>query len=270
MVIDLFDEKDMILESKNLTKVFTSYKGEALIACNQVSLKVYRGKTLGIVGESGSGKTTYIRMLMNLEKPTSGEILYHHKNIHEFSQKEVWESRQNIQMVFQDPWAAFSPKMKVIDILTEPLMNYGRLRNSEKKEKTLELLNMVELPENFLYKYPQNMSGGQKQRLGIARAISLEPEILICDEATSALDVSIQKTIIELLVQLQKEKGIAIIFICHDLALVQSFAHQVAVMYLGNIVEVLDGDKVKEATHPYTQKLLSSIFSLHMEPYKNS
>lgn len=128
---------------------------------------------------------------------------------------------------------------------------------------------MVELPENFLYKYPQNMSGGQKQRLGIARAISLEPEILICDEATSALDVSIQKTIIELLVQLQKEKGIAIIFICHDLALVQSFAHQVAVMYLGNIVEVLDGDKVKEATHPYTRKLLSSIFSLDMEPYKN-
>lgn len=135
MVIDLFDERDMILESKNLTKVFTSYKGEALISCNQVSLKVYKGKTLGIVGESGSGKTTYIRMLMNLEKPTSGEILYHHKNIHEFSQKEIWESHQNIQMIFQDSWAAFSPKMKVIDILTEPLMNYGRLRNSEKKKK---------------------------------------------------------------------------------------------------------------------------------------
>src|SRR3712207_9186665 len=112
MVRDLFDEKDMILETKNVSKIFTTYKGESLRACNQVSLKVYKGKTLGIVGESGSGKTTFIRMLMNLEKPSSGEILYHNKNINHFSKEEIWENRQNIQMIFQDPWAAFSPKMR--------------------------------------------------------------------------------------------------------------------------------------------------------------
>lgn len=268
MVKDLFNEKDMILETKNLTKVFTTYDGGALVACNDISLKVYKGKTLGIVGESGSGKSTYIRMLMNLEKPTSGQILYHGKDINKFSEQEVWENRQNIQMIFQDPWAAFNPKMTVMDILTEPLSNYNRIKKSEKKEKALELLKMVELPEEFLYKYPQNMSGGQKQRLGIARAISLEPEILICDEATCALDVSIQKIIIELLVRLQKEKGISMVFICHDLALVQLFAHEIVVMNKGNIVEKFEGDKLKEAKHPYTKKLLDSVFSIHMEPYK--
>lgn len=266
-VKDLFDEKDMILETKNLTKIFTNYDGSFLTACNNISLKVYKGKTLGIVGESGSGKSTYIRMLMNLEKPTSGEILYRGKDINKFTKQEIWQNRQNIQMIFQDPWAAFNPKMNAMDILTEPLLNYGRIKKSEKKEKALELLKMVELPKEFLYKYPQNMSGGQKQRLGIARAISLEPEILICDEATCALDVSIQKIIIKLLVRLQKEKGISMVFICHDLALVQLFSHEIAVMNKGEIVEILDGAKIKEAKHPYTRKLLDSVFSIHMEPY---
>lgn len=268
-VRDLSKEQELLLETKNLTKIFTKYDGSSLVACHEVNLQVYKGKTLGLVGESGSGKTTFIRMLMNLEKPSSGEILYRGKNINHFSKKEIWENRQQIQMVFQDPWAAFNPKMNVLDILTEPLFNYKRLEKAKKKEKAIELLNMVELSEDFLYKYPQNMSGGQKQRLGIARALSLEPEILICDEATCALDVSIQKTIIELLVRLQKEKGISIIFICHDLALVQSFSHKVAVMYLGNIVEILDGEKVKTgATHPYTKKLLNSVFSIHMDSYQ--
>ena len=270
MVRDLSNDlKEMILETKNLTKVFKTYDGKDLVACNNVSLKVYKGETLGIVGESGSGKTTYIRMLMNLEKPTSGEILYRGQNINKFSEREVWENRQKIQMVFQDPWAAFNPKMNVLDILTEPLLNYKRIKKSEKKEVAIKLLKMVELPEDFIYKYAQNMSGGQKQRLGIARAISLEPEILICDEATSALDVSIQKTIIELLVKLQKEKSISMVFICHDLALINSFAHEIAVMNKGNIVELIDGSKVRDSQHPYTKKLIESVFSIHMEPYKN-
>lgn len=159
----------------------------------------------------------------------------------EFQRKETWENRQNLQMVFQDPLASFNPKMKIRDILTEPLMNYKKIKRSERTAKAKELLRMVELPEDFVDRYPHNMSGGQRQRISIARALSLEPEILVCDEAISALDVSVQESVIELLVRLQKEKNICMIFICHDLALIRSFAHQIAVMYLGHIVEILPG-----------------------------
>lgn len=246
---------DVILETKNLTKIYEKSNDKKVVACNKVNLKIHKGKTLGIVGESGSGKTTLVNMLMDLEKPTSGEILYHGRDISKFTKQEVWENRQNIQIVFQDPWSAFNPKMNVMQILTEPLMNYGRLKKSERKQKAAELLKMVDLPEEFVTKYPQNMSGGQRQRLGIARAISLEPEILICDEATSALDVSIQKNIVELLVKLQKEKNITMIFICHDIALIESFAHEIVVMYHGDVVEVIEGGQISEkAKHPYMNR----------------
>jgi oligopeptide/dipeptide ABC transporter ATP-binding protein len=265
----LFHESDVILKTNHVIKQFPASKGRTLTACNDINLKVYKGKTLGIVGESGCGKSTFVRMLIQLDDPTSGEILYHGKNIVEFNQKEKWLNRQNMQMVFQDPLASFHPRMKIIDILTEPLRNYGLLDKKEKEAKAIELLKMVDLPENFLYRYPHNMSGGQRQRVSIARALALEPEILICDEATSALDVSIQKNIIELLVKLQAEKNISIVFICHDLALIQSFAHQIAVMYLGNIVEVIPGEKVRDqSAHPYSKALLSAQFSVHMDPSK--
>lgn len=180
-----------------------------------------------------------------------------------------WLNRQNMQMVFQDPLASFDPKMKIVDILTEPLINYGKLKRSEKESKARELLKMVELPEDFTDRYPHNMSGGQRQRISIARALSLEPEILVCDEATSALDVSVQESVIRLLVRLQKEKNISMLFICHDLALIRSFAHQIAVMYLGNIVEVIPGEDVTEKSlHPYTQALLGAQFSIHMDQNK--
>ena len=166
-----------------------------------------------------------------------------------------------MQMVFQDPLASFDPKMKIVDILTEPLINFGKLKKSEKENKARELLEMVELPGDFVDRYPHNMSGGQ--RISIARALSLEPEILVCDEATSALDVSVQESVIELLVRLRKEKNISMLFICHDLALIRSFAHQIAVMYLGNIVEVIPGEDVTEyAVHPYTQH-----FWVHSSPF---
>ena len=158
---------------------------------------------------------------------------------------------------------------KIVDILTEPLINYGKLKRSEKESKARELLKMVELPEDFTDRYPHNMSGGQRQRISIARALSLEPEILVCDEATSALDVSVQESVIRLLVRLQKEKNISMLFICHDLALIRSFAHQIAVMYLGNIVEVIPGEDVTEKSlHPYTQALLGAQFSMHMDQNK--
>ncbi|MDO5345837.1 MAG: ATP-binding cassette domain-containing protein [Lachnospiraceae bacterium] len=263
----MFHESDIVLKASHIVKQFPASGGRTLTACNDINLNVYKGKTLGIVGESGCGKSTFVRMVISMDKPTSGEILYHGKNLVELSKKETWENRQNMQMVFQDPLASFNPKMKIVDILTEPLLNYKRIKRSEKEAKARELLEMVNLPGEFIYRYPHNMSGGQRQRVSIARALSLEPEILVCDEATSALDVSVQESIIELLVRLQKEKNISMIFICHDLALIQSFAHQIAVMYLGNIVEVLPGNEVAHnSLHPYAQALLGAQFSIHMDP----
>ena len=262
----MFKESDVVLQTNHIVKKFPASHGRTLTACNDVNLKVYKGKTLGIVGESGCGKSTFVRMVISLDKPTSGEILYHGKNLADLSKKETWENRQNMQMVFQDPLASFNPKLKIVDILTEPLLNYKRIKRSEKEAKSKELLEMVELPAEFMYRYPHNMSGGQRQRVSIARALSLEPEILVCDEATSPLDVSVQESIIELLVRLQKEKNISILFICHDLALIQSFSHQLAVMYLGHIVEVMPGEDVSEhSLHPYTKALLDAQFSVHMD-----
>ena len=262
----MFKESDIVLNAKHIVKQFPASHGRTLTACNDINLNVYKGKTLGIVGESGCGKSTFVRMVISLDKPTSGEILYHGKNLADLSKKETWLNRQNMQMVFQDPLASFDPKMKIVDILTEPLINFGKLKKSEKEAKARELLEMVELPGDFVDRYPHNMSGGQRQRVGIARAIALEPEIIFCDESTSALDVSIQKAILELLVKLQKEKNIAIGFICHDLAMISSIAHQIAVMYMGNIVEILPGEEVaRGALHPYTKALLQSVFDLHMD-----
>lgn len=262
----MFKDSEIVLKANHVVKQFNVSGNRILTACNDINLNVYKGKTLGIVGESGCGKSTFVRMLMQLDEPTSGEILFNDKNIVNLSKKEKWMNRQNMQIVFQDPMASFNPRMKIIDILTEPLLNFKRIKRSEKEAKAKELLEMVELPEDFLYRYPHNMSGGQRQRISIARALSLEPEVLVCDEATSALDVSIQKTIIELLVRLQKEKGISIVFICHDIALIQSFAHQIAVMYLGNIVEIIPGSEVGEnCKHPYTKALIDSVFSINME-----
>ncbi|MCC8139626.1 MAG: ABC transporter ATP-binding protein [Lachnospiraceae bacterium] len=257
---------ELILEAKHVTKKYPASGGRTLIANNDINLSIYKGRTLGIVGESGCGKSTFMRMAISLEAPTEGDILFHGKSILGLKGEALRQHRQNIQMVFQDPTAAFNPKMKIMDIICEPLLNFNRIKKSEKEEVARKYLELVELPGDFATRYPHNMSGGQRQRVGIARALTLEPEIILCDEATSALDVSVQKNIIELLVKLQKEKNIAFGFICHDMALVQSFAHQVAVMYLGNIVEVLPGSSVAEdSKHPYTQALIGSIFDLNMD-----
>ncbi len=262
----MFDEKDMILEARHVTRRFPAAGGRSLLACNDVNLKMYKGKTLGLVGESGCGKSTFMRFLVSLDTPSEGEILYRGKDITKLKGEELRQNRQNIQMVFQDPFGSFNPKMKVRDIICEPLLNFGRISPSEKDTVAKQFLTMVDLPEDFADRYPHNMSGGQRQRVAIARAIALEPEIIVMDEATCALDVSVQKTIIELIVGLQKEKNITIGFIAHDLGLIQSFAHQIAVMYLGNIVEVLPGDQIdKCAKHPYTQALMGAIFDLNMD-----
>lgn len=261
----MFEEKDLILEAKHITRRFPASGGRELTACNDVSLKFYKGKTLGLIGESGCGKSTFMRFLVCLDKPNEGQILFNGKDLTKLKGKELRQTRQYIQMVFQDPGSSFNPKMKVRDIICEPLLNFGRIKASEKDVVARKYLEMVELPGDFADRFPHNMSGGQRQRIAIARAIALEPELIVMDEATCALDVSVQKTIIELVCKLQKEKNIAIGFIAHDLGLIQSFAHQIAVMYLGNIVEILPGEDVEKAKHPYTQALLGAIFDMKMD-----
>ena len=262
----MFDEKDVVLETRHVTRKFPAPGGRTLTACRDVNLKLYKGKTLGLVGESGCGKSTFMRFLVSLDTPTEGEIFFHGKDITRLKGEELRQNHQYIQMVFQDPSASFNPKMKIRDIICEPLMNFKRIQASEKEEAARRLLEMVDLPADFADRYPHNMSGGQRQRVAIARAIALEPEIIVMDEATCALDVSVQKTIIELVVGLQKKKGISIGFIAHDLGLIQSFAHQIAVMYLGTIVEVLPGEEISsKAMHPYTQALLGAVFDLNMD-----
>lgn len=262
----MFEKNEIVLEARHITRRFLTASGKMLVANNDLNLKLYKGKTLGLVGESGCGKSTFMRFLVSLDTPTEGEILYRGQDITKLKGEALRRSRQNIQMVFQDPNASFNPKMKIRDIVCEPLLNFGRIRKAEKDDACRRLLEMVELPGEFADRYPHNMSGGQRQRVAIARALALEPEILIMDEATAALDVSVQKTIIQLVTKLQREKQIAIGFICHDIALVQSLSHQVAVMYLGTIVEVLPGEDLwKKARHPYTRALIGSVFDTHMD-----
>lgn len=266
----MYEKENLVLEAKQVTKRFPASGNRFLTACEDVSLNFYKNQTLGIVGESGCGKSTFLRTAVCLEKPTSGDIFFRGENISKLKGEALRLKRRHIQMVFQDPSQAFHPRMKVKEIICEPLFNYKLLNKKNMNAKARELLDMVELPNSFADRYPQDMSGGQRQRVGIARALALEPEVMLCDEATSALDVSVQKTMIELLVSLQIKKQISIGFVGHDLALVQQFAHQVAVMYLGHIVEIINGKEVSiNAKHPYTQALLDSIFDLHMDYSKD-
>jgi oligopeptide/dipeptide ABC transporter ATP-binding protein len=260
------DKPELLLEARHLTKRYEASDGRLLTANQDVSVSVYRGQTLGVVGESGCGKSTLMRMLVSLESPTEGQIFYRGRDITNLRGEELRLHRQKIQMIFQDPAAAFHPRMKVRDIICEPLLNFGRIRPADKDAVARKYLEMVELPPDFADRYPHRMSGGERQRVGIARALALEPEIIVCDEATCALDVSVQKTVIELLVRLQRERGIALVFICHDISLVQSISHEIAVMYLGNVVELLPGEKVAhESVHPYTRAMIGAIFDVDMD-----
>lgn len=256
---------EVILRVEHVTKKFPVSGGKFLTACDDISLDVRKGETVAVVGESGCGKTTLLKAIMNMQRPTSGKIIFHGEDITQLTGEAKRQNYRHIQMVFQDPTAAFNPKLKIRDIVCEPLLNFDLISPADVGSKARELLTQVDLPADFVDRYPHNMSGGQRQRVAIARALALEPEIIACDEATSALDVSVQDTIIKLLVKLQRDKGITYIFICHDMALVSLFSHRVAVMYLGNMMEQLDGDKLDSARHPYTQALLKAVFSTDQE-----
>lgn len=260
------EEKETILKIKNLTKKFDLQNGNKLTAVDNVSFELYEGECLGIVGESGCGKSTIAKILTQLESVTSGNMIYKSKNITNLKGEELRQNRRNLQMIFQDAAESFNPRMKIGDIVSEPLLNFKLMNKRDAEAEAKKLLAMVGINEEFMKRYPHQLSGGQKQRVAIARALSLEPEIIICDEATSALDVSIQEQIIKLLMDLQKEKGLSYIFIGHDLAVVRNISNRIVVMYLGQIVEVIDSNNlITDASHPYTKALLDSVFSVKSE-----
>jgi len=255
-------EQEILLAAEKVCKVFEPEKGKKFTACRDISLQLHKGETLGLVGESGCGKSTFVRTIMGLHPATSGRILFKGEDITNIKGEKRREMARHIQMIFQDPATAFNPKMRIKDIICEPLRNFAKVSDKEAEARAVELLRQVELPPEMALRYPHELSGGQRQRVGIARALILEPEIIICDEATSALDVSVQDSIAKLLAEIQKKRGVSYIFICHDLALVSLISHRVAVMQQGSIVEELSGDKLTKARHPYTKKLLSSVFTV--------
>ncbi len=255
-----------ILEVTDLTKHFpvsgsALFKNKSVLkAVDGVSLKVYPGETLGIVGESGCGKSTLAKTIARLYEPSSGKIVFKGQDIGALNSKALRAIRPKIQYVFQDPYESLNPRHTVSAILEEPFVIHTQLSANERAEKVCELLTKVGLPTNCLNKYPHEFSGGQRQRIGIARAIALNPDLVICDEPVSALDVSVQSQIVNLLLALQKEMGLALLFIAHDLSVVKHISDRVSVMYLGKIVETSEGQALyKQPHHPYSQFLIDAI-----------
>ncbi|MDC3068200.1 ATP-binding cassette domain-containing protein, partial [Paracoccaceae bacterium] len=226
-------------------------------AVEDVSFTIMKGKTLSLVGESGCGKSTVGRSLIRLVEPTSGDVNLDGQNILSLNPKDMREARSNIQMVFQDPFASLNPQMMLIDQVAEPLRNYGVVKREELQEKIGHLFDRVKLPRSFMQRYPHELSGGQRQRIAIARALALNPKLIIADEAVSALDVSVQAQVLNLMMELQVDLGLSFLFISHDMAVVERVSHDVGVMYLGRLVEIGPRQAIfRNPQHPYTQDLL--------------
>jgi peptide/nickel transport system ATP-binding protein len=254
-----------LLETKKLTKLFPVQQGllgerRFLRAVDGVDLRLDEGETLGLAGESGCGKSTVAKLLMNLIPPTDGCITYRGNRLDSLDKDDLFAFRRQVQMIFQDPQASLNPRMRVEDIIGEPLKIHRLATAGEYRGRVLELMHRVGLHEEHLHRYPHEFSGGQRQRIGIARALAVQPKIIIADEPVSALDISIQAQIINLLQELRHEYGLSMLFIAHDLSVVRHLSSSIAIMYLGKIVEQGGRDAVFDRfLHPYTQALISAI-----------
>ena len=259
--------KNTLVEVRDLKKYFPLGSGlvlrkraGAVKAVDGISFDIRRGETLGLLGESGCGKTTAGRTILQLYRPTSGEVIFSGRDLAKLGRKELRTIRCQVQMVFQDPYSSLNPRASVHEIVSEPMKIHNLCPSSEYSERVSDLLGKVGLNPKFANRYPHEFSGGQRQRIAIARALALNPEFIVCDEPISALDVSIQAQIINLLEELQDEFNLTYLFISHDLSMVRHMSHRVGVMYLGKIVELTDRDQMySDPLHPYTKALLSAI-----------
>ena len=252
---------DILVEGRKLSKVFPAPRHQCVYAVTDVSLELHRGETLGLVGESGCGKSTLGRMIMHLIPPSSGEILIRGTDVTGLKDAEFMQYRRQLQMVFQDPYASLNPRMTVRDLIAEPLETYRMHPSREETTRhVLELMETVGLPGEYLYRFPHQFSGGQRQRIAIARAIAPDPDAVVCDEPVSALDVSVQNQILNLLKKLQQARGLAYLFISHDLSVIRYIADRTMVMYLGKVCETGPTEEVfRGPLHPYTRFLTASV-----------
>ncbi len=249
-----------LVQIENLKKHFPAAGGQSVRAVDGVSFNIERGETLGLVGESGCGKTTVGRCLLRLIEPTSGDIKFDGQDLLSLGKSEIRALRRRMQIVFQDPYSSLNPRMKVGDIIGEPLIVHSIGNKQERKDRIAELLRVVKLDPDYANRYPHQFSGGQRQRIGIARALALNPDFIVADEPVSALDVSVQAQVVNLLQDLQAQFGLTYLFISHGLAVVEHISTRVGVMYLGKIVELASSAELYEnPKHPYTQALLASI-----------
>ncbi len=259
-------KNDVLVNVENLVMWFPVLAGVMrrrvadVKAVDGISFHVKKGETLGLVGESGCGKTTTGRCILRLYDVTGGKIYFEGKDLTNVKGKELRNTRRNMQLIFQDPYASLDPRMTAGDIVGEPLLVHNLVKGKEYKEQVDELLRLVELEPRMSVRYPHEFSGGQRQRLGIARALAMRPHFIVCDEAVSALDVSIQTQVITLLMRLREEFNLTYLFIAHDLSVVRHISDRVVVMYLGKIAEITDSDELYDnPLHPYTQALLSAV-----------
>ena len=260
-------ENEPLLDVRNLVMHFPLKKGLVIQrhigdvqAVDDISFQIMPGETFGLVGESGCGKSTTARAIVQLDTVTSGEVFFEGKDLSNLSVKELRKTRRHIQMIFQDPFTSLNPKLNVETIVSEPMRIHGLVPRREQSQRVRDLLLTVGLNPDFAARYPHEFSGGKRQRIGIARALAAEPDLIVCDEPVSALDVSIQMQIVNLLDDLQEKMGLTYLFIAHDLSLVRHISNRVAVMYLGKIVEIASrNDLYDEPLHPYTKALLSAV-----------
>ena len=256
------EKKEILIDVQNLKQYFNEGKKNEVKAVDDISFQIYRGETLGLVGESGCGKSTTGRTLIKLHDATDGKVIFDNVDIQNIKKrKDLLKFNRRMQMIFQDPYASLNPRLKVMDIIAEGLDLHKLVSsNEERKKRVYELLETVGLNKEHANRYPHEFSGGQRQRLGIARALAVEPEFIIADEPISALDVSIQAQVVNLMQRLQEEKGITFLFIAHDLSMVKYISDRIGVMYFGKLVELGPSDQIyKHPQHEYTKSLLSAI-----------